>query len=226
MIRFPRLLFIGAMALMSGCAHFSSHSSKPVAQTCPVIPVCEPKTVEIQCPEVNAVAPVALAQQLAEPKVPDEAVVTVDADQAKMLVGSVEQVELIGVGVVVDARIDSGAAISSINAQDQNVFERDGERWMRFSLLDPATSELITLEKPIQRYKKIKQLGGKAQKRAVVRLPLRLGRETLSVDVTLSNRQGYNYQVLIGRNVLRDRALVDVSQKYMLKPVANTSEVQ
>lgn len=113
------------------------------------------------------------------------------------------------------ARIDTGAGLSSMHAQELVSFERDGKPWVRFAVLKPKTSEPVFFERPVRRYVSIKQLGGNYQKRPIVGMALVLGDIEETVDVTLTDRSGYVYQVLIGRNFLRDRAVVDVSRKFI-----------
>ena len=80
-----------------------------------------------------------------------------------------------------------------------------------------TASELITVERPIKRLVEIKQLAGESQRRPIVIMSLRLGSIEEQVEMTLSDRTDFVYPILIGRNFLRDRAIVDVSRKYVIK---------
>ena len=140
-------------------------------------------------------------------------------DDELTLLGYVEEVSIQPNKLTLKARVDTGAGISSLNAQDITAFERDGAPWVHFLVKDTKSNEtLAELEYPVKRYATIKQLSGKNQRRPVITIPLKLGKIEEQVEVTLSDRSGYLYPVLIGRNFLRDRAIVDVSQKYIAKP--------
>jgi hypothetical protein len=54
----------------------------------------------------------------------------------------------------------------------------------------------------------------------VVKLQIQLGRLTLSEEFTLVDRTHLDYQVLIGRNILRDLLVVDVARKFIVPPLA------
>ncbi|MEH6528387.1 MAG: RimK/LysX family protein, partial [Porticoccus sp.] len=133
------------------------------------------------------------------------------------IVGGVESVVVEPSGFKYEARVDTGAESSSIHAENIQLIERDGKRYVQFSLLNPETNEPIELERRLRRKVLIKQQQGEWERRYVVKLWLTLGEIRELVDVTLSNRAGFEYSVLVGRNLLTDTAIVDVSQQHILK---------
>jgi hypothetical protein len=54
--------------------------------------------------------------------------------------------------------------------------------------------------------------------RYVVTLWLTLGKNKDEVEVNLTDRSAFDYQLLVGRNLLTDRAIVDVSLRHTLRP--------
>lgn len=54
----------------------------------------------------------------------------------------------------------------------------------------------------------------KGERRYVVRLPIQLGEFIEEAEFTLADRANMRYPVLLGREFLRDVAVVDVSKKY------------
>ena len=155
---------------------------------------------------------------------PESKMANVVSVDDKLVVGRVENVAL-HTGVVVKAKIDTGATISSLNAQDVKLFERDGDDWVRFAIDNPKKkSEKLYFEYKVKRYKSIKQIGTEPQRRPVITMTLNLGRITEKVDVTLADRSGYLYQLLVGRNFLRDRTMVDVSRKFITVPQTKPPE--
>mgnify|MGYP001795346356 FL=1 len=61
------------------------------------------------------------------------------------------------------------------------------------------------------------------ERRPVIRLGIQLGPVRQLAEFTLSNRSHLDYQMLVGRNILRDVMLVDVSEDNLV-PLPN--EVQ
>ena len=134
----------------------------------------------------------------------------------KLLVGRIEKVRLTPPGRTFHARIDTGATTSSLDARDIETFERDGEDWVRFKIKDPESEDLYEVEKPIIRRVRIIQASSdEADRRPVIELQLEIGTIKLIEEFNLEDRAHLNYELLIGRNVLRDLMVVDVSQKFV-----------
>jgi hypothetical protein len=132
-----------------------------------------------------------------------------------LLVGRVEYVSILPQELKLKAKIDTGAKTSSLHAQDLTSFERDGKAWVRFAMLDPKANKKIYIERPVIRKTKVKQQSTDLQLRPTVSMSISFGPMEEQVDFTLADRTGYLYQVLIGRNFLRDRAVVDVSRTFI-----------
>jgi len=188
-----------------------------------------PPPVACVCPEYTAPVSDTIVQVTEAKKCPTVAVkavkpVTPPAPKSLsaprtdlMVVGLVENVKIPTLNLTLKAKFDTGAYFTSINAQDMVKFERDGKKWARFAILHPDTQAKIFYELPIIRYKVIKQLGGKFQERPVVVLTLSVGTFKEPVEVTLSDRTGYVYQLLIGRNFMENRMVVDMGKTFTFK---------
>lgn len=138
--------------------------------------------------------------------------------QGKLIVGEVEPLYLAIPGIVYEARIDSGATTSSLNAINIQRFERDSERWVRFDIPSADGEGVISLERKLSRNVRILQSGSEhAEQRPVVELPFMIGDHRQSAEFTLTDRSHLKYPVLIGRNVLRDVMLVDVGRENLTR---------
>lgn len=141
----------------------------------------------------------------------------VTRDIKKLVVGSVEKVHIYPSNFVMNARIDTGAETSSINANDITEFERDGKKWVRFTLNDEKTNQPYIVERKVVRTVKILQssLDEGFEKRVVVTLKITIGNKKELSEFTLTSRDHMTYPILIGRNVLQDLIVVDVSERYI-----------
>lgn len=136
--------------------------------------------------------------------------------------GYVENVLLGPDNLKFKAKLDSGAKTSSLNALDIVEFERDGEQWVRFNMIDPSVGEKVELERKLENHVKIKQLGSESERRPVIMMEVQLGTIHIERKFSLTERNNFIYQVLLGRNFLNGVALIDVSRTF----VANTSSDQ
>ncbi|MGF2736089.1 ATP-dependent zinc protease family protein [Marinobacter sp. DUT-1] len=138
-----------------------------------------------------------------------------DRLKGKVVVGEVEKLYLAEPGLVYTARIDSGAETSSMDARNITRFERDGNNWVRFDVPVPGTDELVTMEKEISRRVRIIQASAEdSERRVVVELQFAIGDHKQVAEFTLADRSNLTYEVLIGRNVLRDVMLIDVGKEF------------
>lgn len=132
----------------------------------------------------------------------------------KLIVGETEDVWLDAVNDLFPARIDTGATTSSLSAQDITEFERDGKPWVSFNMAHEGVDEKLPVEAPLVRYVRIRQASAEeAERRPVVELNLRLGRLSEKTEFTLADRSQMTYPVLLGREFLKDIAVVDIARR-------------
>ena len=148
-----------------------------------------------------------------------------ETQDGKLVVGETEEVWLDAVNDSFSARIDTGATTSSLSAQDVSEFERDGKPWVRFSMAHEGIDERLEIETPLVRHVRIRQASSEeAERRPVVALTMRLGRLSEKTEFTLADRSQMSYSVLLGREFLKDIAVVDIARKNVQgKPKRPTS---
>lgn len=160
-------------------------------------PACPPTPV-MACPPVNPSSTIVLG------------------GIEKQVVGELEKVHLSPLDIVFNARVDTGATTSSLDARNVQRFERDGRRWVRFDITHPETAEVLTFERPVVRRIRVSQaISDDYERRTVVELHFTLGGISHTAEFSLSDRSHLDFPVLIGRNILRDQMLVDVSKQYI-----------
>jgi hypothetical protein len=147
------------------------------------------------------------------------------AGQEKAVFGWLEKVRIYPGGLVVRAKLDTGAKTSSLTALNMVSFVRDSELWVRFDVADKKGKK-ITLEQKVHRVTRIKRHGAESQNRVAVLLWICLGKSLREVEFTLVDRTGFNYPMLLGRNFLAGSFLVDASAKFTMKPQCEEKNLQ
>lgn len=140
----------------------------------------------------------------------------------KIVLGWVENMRLLPQRMLLKAKLDPGARSSAIHAENIEEFEKDGRRMVRFTILrehDNPDSERLVLERPLVREVNIKMRPGEAggggpQERLAVRLEFCLAGERYNTLFSLTNRDNFNYPVLLGRQFLSNRILVDSGESF------------
>lgn len=138
--------------------------------------------------------------------------------QAKEKIGWVENVRIYPGGFELKAKIDTGAKTSSINCDCVNPYDKDGEQWVKFSVTD-NNGESHWIDRKIIRRVKIKRHFGDSQRRYVIKMGLCLAGIYKETEVSLIDRTGFNYQLLVGRQFLQGSHIVDPDMKFTAKAV-------
>lgn len=146
------------------------------------------------------------------------------------IIGLREWVALPDLGVVgLRAKIDTGASMSALHATDITEFEREGQRWVRFTAhLGTLVLRRHRCEAPLVARKAIKSSNGQAQVRYVILTRLVLGSQIWPVEFTLTCRKTMRYRMLLGSKALvTGRWLIDPSRTYIQnKPEILTPSAQ
>jgi hypothetical protein len=116
----------------------------------------------------------------------------------------------------VHAKMDSGAATSSIHATRIKAFEKEGANWVSFWFKAGAHEPSVKLEAPIFGQRQVRSSNGKQQLRYVIKAQMCLGALCWTGQLTLANRGTMAFPVLIGRRSLRRGFTVNSAKKWTL----------
>jgi hypothetical protein len=141
------------------------------------------------------------------------AVIASIATGAKQIVGRAEIVKICPESILFRAKLDTGADHSSLDASNVVEFERDGQKWVRFKVVNFRGQKRI-FEKRLIRYARIKRKRLPPVERPVIRLSICLGKHFKEVEFNLSDRTGFSYKMLIGCSFLEGMCIVDPAKKY------------
>ncbi len=129
----------------------------------------------------------------------------------KMIIGGVEEVVLMPWGVRLPARIDTGAATSSLDARELMIKNNIAE----FRL--PIMYGGLRLRLPVKGWQKIRSADFR-ERRPVVEMSFCIGPKSIRTRVTLNDRSTVTYPLIVGRNVLKDKFVVDCMHSNCLPP--------
>ncbi|MEO5916481.1 MAG: RimK/LysX family protein [Luteolibacter sp.] len=225
------------MLIAGGLTVLGSHAAPAAVETAPEVKEA-PKETTLPAPvpakEVKPPGePVkATTEKPADPAVgidPDDEAAAENLEAQKAAVAKPVTADLVQVygwrehifikGVVekTQAKLDTGALTSSIHAEEKELFERDGKKWVRFIVTDPSLKKPVRtrIEAPLVRIARIKEPGGQSTPREVVRLSFTIGDRKCGGEFTLNNRSNMLAPVLIGRNMIKVLGWVDPSRTYL-----------
>jgi hypothetical protein len=133
----------------------------------------------------------------------------------RLVVGWREWASLPELGIArVEAKIDTGARTSALHVNSVEAFERRGVAWVRFDVTGESES-VPWHEAPVADRRSVRSSNGEAELRYVIRTGLALGGRSWPVEITLTNRERMELPMLVGREALAGRVLVDAEKSWL-----------
>lgn len=143
----------------------------------------------------------------------------IDHSTSKLsVIGWREIIALPNLGISqIKAKIDTGARSSALHAFDVQKFQQDSQEMIRFQVhpRQRDTQQIVTTEAKLLEYREVKNSGGEAQLRPVILTNVELGGEQWEIELTLTNRDVMGFRMLLGRQAMRARFLVDPGKSYI-----------
>lgn len=118
----------------------------------------------------------------------------------------------------IKARVDSGAKTSTIHASNIQKLTRKGEKWVSFEVHPIQETRRITIrcEAKIIDHRVVKSSSGIAEKRYVIQSTMKIGNYNWDIELTLANRDSMGFRMLLGREAMENRVLVDPANSCLL----------
>lgn len=143
--------------------------------------------------------------------------------KAKTTLGRTEIIGFPELGIEnIVAKIDTGAYSTAIHAHKFWTEVKNDVEELYFQLLDPGTDEFVNrIYKTANFYrKKVRSSNGRIEERFIIRTKILLGAKVTTTHLSLTNREKMRYNVLVGRKVLANGYIVDVSLKNVIQPTS------
>ena len=146
--------------------------------------------------------------------------------QDKVIVGSEEWCCFPALHIpTIKARVDSGAKTSALHAINIAPFVKDEENWVRFDInpIQNNSKTVIHCESKLVDKRIVKSSSGFREQRYVIGVELEIGGQHWPIEITLTNRDSMGFRMLLGREAMSGRVLVDPAKKYLLgQPTTET----
>ena len=117
----------------------------------------------------------------------------------------------------IKAKIDSGARTSALHADNIHIYSSRGERMVRFDVNPIQKDRRITVHcraKLIEE-RDVKSSSGHTERRPVIEALIKIGTVAQSIQLTLTNRDSMGYRMLLGREAMQGRMLIDPEKSFL-----------
>lgn len=139
--------------------------------------------------------------------------------QHKKILGWREWVALPELGVdALKCKVDTGAKTSALHAYYVEPFEAEGKSMVRFGLHPHQNDTETEIECVAEIFdvRTVSDSSGHKEERYVIKTPLRIGSETFTAELTLTNRDAMKFRMLLGRRAMEHRFVVDPDASYLM----------
>jgi len=134
------------------------------------------------------------------------------------IVGSEEWCVFDDLGIpAIKARTDSGAKTSSIQANNIKLIHRGTEEWVRFEVnpIQENKSIVVVCQSKLHDKRIVKSSTGISEQRYVIKTSVTIGNKTFEIELTLANRDAMEFRMLLGREALMDRYVINPSGAFI-----------
>ena len=132
----------------------------------------------------------------------------------KLLIGRAEWCSLVNLGIpLIKAKIDTGAKTSAIHAFNMKSYIKNKIDYVAFDIfpLQGDSDKLIKCVAPIIDERFITSSNGHKELRYVIKTDLFIANKHWPIELTLSNRDPLRYRILLGREALNKKVIIDPS---------------
>lgn len=115
------------------------------------------------------------------------------------------------------AKIDTGARSSALHVFELEAFQDDEKMMVRFKVHPNQrdTDRTVLVQAEVIDLRDVRNSSGHTQLRPVIQTLVELGEFTFPIELTLTNRDKMGFRMLLGRQAVRRRFLVDAGQSFL-----------
>jgi ribosomal protein S6--L-glutamate ligase len=139
-------------------------------------------------------------------------------ENINMIVGWKEWVSIPELDIpIIKAKVDTGAATSSLHAFNIEYLQKNDRQYVKFEVHPLQRNKRVNrfCIAPLFASRHVRSSSGEKQVRPVIKTLLRIGNATWEIELNLTNRDSMGMRMLIGREALSGRILVNTHQKFL-----------
>jgi hypothetical protein len=127
----------------------------------------------------------------------------------------------------IKAKIDTGARTCALHAEEITIVKKAGKKYVRFKIypVQKSREKAKWVEAEMLEKRLIKSSVGTETIRPVIKTLLQIGPHVYSIELTLVNRDIMGFRMLIGRQALNDRFVVDPGDSFIQSKALNKKKV-
>jgi len=145
------------------------------------------------------------------------------------IIGWREWLSLPDIGITqIKAKIDTGARSSTLHAFDVETFQQNGKMMVRFKVhpYQRDTDRTVLAEAELLDKREVRSSIGHTQLRPVIQTTVDVAGTLWPIELTLTNRDVMGFRMLLGRQAVRRRFLVDAGGSFLQSSTRSSKRKQ
>ncbi|MFT6896402.1 MAG: hypothetical protein ACJA13_000803 [Paraglaciecola sp.] len=137
----------------------------------------------------------------------------------KPIVGTLELCDLPELTIhALNVRVDTGATTSSLHVDNIEEYHHGEELWVSFDIHPDMhnVAQIVRREAKVDAIKRVKSSTATLEKRYTIKTQIQMAELTWSIQLTLTDRSEMTYLMLLGREAMAGKFLVDPELEYVL----------
>jgi len=117
----------------------------------------------------------------------------------------------------IKAKVDTGAGMSALHAFGLEITGEQGNEVATFEIHPRQRNRAAAVQAKAEvlRYVRVRSSSGQSERRPVISTPVRIGDKTWNIELTLTRRDEMGFRMLLGRQAVRNRFVVDPGRSYL-----------
>lgn len=118
----------------------------------------------------------------------------------------------------IKAKVDTGARTSALHAFEVSPYRQNDRQYVEFKIhpLQNDLDTIVTCHAEVFDRREVTDSGGHTESRWVILTPVIIGDYSWPIELTLTARDSMKFRMLLGRNAIKNRALVDSAKSYLV----------
>ena len=137
----------------------------------------------------------------------------------KATVGTLELCDLPELAISsLHIRVDTGATTSSLHVDNIEEFDKEGDLWVSFDIHPELhdVSEIVRRNAKVDAIKSVKSSTANKERRYTITTMIVMADMEWPIQLTLTDRSEMSYLMLLGRQAMNGRLIVDPEFEYLL----------
>lgn len=139
--------------------------------------------------------------------------------QNKPIVGTLELCDLPQLTIQsLNVRVDTGATTSSLHVDNIEEYHRGDELWVSFDIHPDMhnVAQIVRRDAKVEVIKRVKSSTATLEKRYTIKTQIHMAELAWTIQLTLTDRSEMTYLMLLGREAMAGKFLVDPELEYVL----------